>query len=110
MAHYLVQAVYKPEAVVALAKNPQDRVEVLRQIVEKLGGKLEAGGLAFGGFEPEMVAICSLPSHTIAAALAISISAGGSVKAIKTTPLITGAEGLEAMSKAANAGYRPPGL
>lgn len=110
MAHYLVQAIYKPEAVAALAKNPQDRVEVLRQVVEKLGGKLEAGGLAFGGFDSELVAICNLPNNISAAALAISISVGGSVKAIKTTPLITGAEGLEAMTKAANAGYRAPGL
>jgi hypothetical protein len=31
------------------------------------------------------------------------------VKAIKTTPLMTMEEGMEAMRKAAAAGYRPPG-
>jgi len=110
MSHYLVQAVYKPEAVIALAKNPQNRVEIVRQTVEKLGGRLESGGLVFGDVESELVAICEMPDNVAAAALSISISVGGAVKSVKTTPLITGAEGLEAMKKAANAGYRAPGL
>jgi uncharacterized protein with GYD domain len=110
MAHFLIQAVYKPEALIALAKNPQNRVEVVRQVVEKLGGKLESGGIAFGELGLEMVAICAMPDHVSAAALSIAVSVGGAVKSIKTTPLITGAEVLEAMNKAAKAGYRPPGL
>lgn len=110
MAHFLVQAVYKPEAVAALAKNPQNRIEVVRQVVEKLGGKLISGGLAFADLESELVAICDLPDNVSAAAFSISISVGGMTRAIKTTPLITGPEGLEAMTRAANAGYRAPGL
>jgi len=93
-----------------MAKNPQNRVDVVRQVVEKLGGRLESGGLMFGDADSELVAICEMPDNVSAAALSISISVGGAVKSIRTTPLITGAEGLEAMCKAANAGYRAPGL
>lgn len=110
MGQFLLQAVYKPEALQALARNPQNRVEVIRQLIEKLGGKLVAGGLIFGDFEPELVAICELPDNICAAALALAINVGGLVKALKTTPMISGEEGLEAFSRAANAGYRPPGL
>jgi hypothetical protein len=39
----------------------------------------------------------------------MAASAGGAVKATKTTPLMTMEEGIEAMRKAGTAGYRPPG-
>jgi uncharacterized protein with GYD domain len=110
MTRYLIQAVYKPEAVIALAKNPQDRVEAIRTVVEKLGGKLEAGGLALGENDLELVAICNFPDQMTATAFIIAISAGGSVKSTHTTPLISGHEAIEALQKATNAGYRPAGL
>ena len=110
MALYLVRAVYKPEAVVALSKSPQNRIDTIRRIVEHLGGVVESGGMAFGGVTSELVAICDMPDQVSAAALAIGVSAGGSVEQITTTPLITGEQGLDALKKAANAGYRPPGL
>ena len=40
--------------------------------------------------------------------LTLLAAAGGSVKSIKTTPLMSIAEGLEAMKKAAASGYTPP--
>jgi uncharacterized protein with GYD domain len=110
MLHYLIQAVYKPEVIAALAKSPQDRVEIVREVVERLGGKLDAGGLLFGDVDLQLVGICNLPDNITAAALTMCISAGGSVTSVKTTPLISGVETLQALKKAAAAGYRPPGL
>jgi uncharacterized protein with GYD domain len=110
MVHYFVRAAYKPEAVAALAKSPQNRVEAVSAVVRRLGGTLEAGGLLFGDVDLQLVAICSLPDNVTAAALAIAISTGGMVASVRTTPLLSGTEGLEALAKAANAGYRPPGL
>lgn len=110
MPLYLVRAVYKPEAVVALTKSPQNRVETVQRVVEQLGGQLKSGGMAFGGETSQLVAICEMPDAVSAAALAVSVSAGGSVEQITMTPLISGEEGLEALKKAASAGYRPPGL
>ena len=110
MAPFLIQAAYRPEAVVALAKTPQNRVEAIRVVVERLGGKLEGGGLALSESDLEFVAICNFPDQTTAAAFLIAVAAGGSVRSTRMTPLLSGGEAIEALQKAANAGYRPPGL
>jgi uncharacterized protein with GYD domain len=108
MPYYLMQAAYTADAWAAMVKNPQNRMEAIRPVVEKLGGKLEGGWLAFG--EHDVVAICQMPNNVSAAALAMAASAGGAVKSIKTTPLMTVEEGIEAGRKAQGAGYRPPSL
>jgi uncharacterized protein with GYD domain len=87
-------------------KNPQDRIEAVRPVIERLGGKLESGWLTFGDYD--LICIVHMPDNASAAALSIAASAGGAVRAMKTTPLLTAAEGTEAMRKAAAAGYRPP--
>jgi len=89
-----------------MAKNPQNRVDAVRPVAERLGGKLEHGWLAFGDYD--IVAILQMPDNASAAAFSIAASAGGAVKAIKTTPLMTTEEGIAAMKKASAAGYRPP--
>jgi uncharacterized protein with GYD domain len=106
MAYYLVQVAYTPEACAALIKNPQNRTEAVRPVVEKLGGKVAGTWLAFG--EYDVVLIAQMPDNVSAAAFSMAVSAGGALKACKTTPLMTPEEGIEAMRKAAGAGYRPP--
>lgn len=106
MPYYLIQAAYTAEAWATMVKNPQNRIEAVRPVVEKLGGRIEGGWLAFG--EYDIVAICHMPNNLNAAAFSMAAAAGGAVKAIKTTPLMTPEEGIEAAKKAAKAGYRPP--
>ncbi len=106
MPHYLVQAAYTPDAWAGLAKNPQDRAEAIRPVIEALGGKLVSFYVSFGEYDALVVA--EMPDNVSAAAVSIAASAGGSVKAVKTTPLMTVQEGMEAMRKAGQAGYRPP--
>ncbi len=106
MSYYLTQANYTTEALATLIKKPQDRSAVVRAAVEKLGGKLEGLWLAFG--EYDIVALCQMPDNTSAAAIALAVAAGGGVRAIKTTPLLTFEEGREAMKKAAQCGFRAP--
>ena len=107
MPYYLVQAAYTAEAWAAMVKNPQNRLDAVRPAIEKLGGKIVGGWLAFGKYD--IVAVCEMPNNVSAAAFAMAGAAGGAVKAIKTTPLMTPEEGIEAAKKAAGAGYRPPG-
>ena len=38
----------------------------------------------------------------------VAAAAGGALRALKTTPLLTTEEGLEVMKKAGGVGYRPP--
>lgn len=106
MPYYLIQAAYTAEAWAAMVKSPQNRIEAVRPVVEKLGGRIEGGWLAFG--EYDIVAICHMPNNLNAAAFSMAAAAGGAVKAIKTTPLMTPEEGIEAAKKAAKAGYHPP--
>ncbi len=44
MPLYMYQLSYTPEAVAALVKEPQDRIEAVRPAIEALGGKLAAAG------------------------------------------------------------------
>ena len=53
-----------------------------------------------------LLVICDMPDNISAAALSMAISAGGAVKAAKTTPLMTFDEGLEALQRAKQPGTR----
>lgn len=106
MAHYMIQAAYTAEGWASLIKSPQDRGEAIRPMIEQLGGKLGAFYLAFG--EYDVVGLAEFPDNASAAAFSIAAAAGGAVKGVKTTPLMTVQEGMEAMRKAGGSGYRPP--
>ena len=106
MAHYLLQVAYTPEAWAGLLKNPHDRTAALKPVLDKMGGKFESAYFAFGDYD--VVAILQMPANVDTAAFAMAAAAGGSIKSIKTTPLLSIAEGLEAMKKAAASGYTPP--
>jgi uncharacterized protein with GYD domain len=103
---YLLQVAYTPEAWAGLIAHPHDRIDVVRPAVEKLGGKITQGWFAFGDYD--LIAIVEMPSNVEAAAFSLAASAGGAVRAIKTTPLMSTAEGIEAMKKAAKSGYKAP--
>jgi len=104
MTHYMAQVAYSTEGWQALVKNPQNRIEAVRPAIEKLGGKIDTAYFAFG--EYDVVVIFQMPENVNAAAFAIAVAAGGACKSVKTTPLLTTAEAVEAMKKASTAGYR----
>jgi uncharacterized protein with GYD domain len=79
----------------------------VRAVVEKLGGTVEQSWMTFGDYDTMVVV--GMPDNASAAAFSIAVSGGGSCKAIKTTPLLSIEEGVEAMRKAAKCGYRPVG-
>src|SRR5260370_6204651 len=104
MPHYLHQVSYTPEAWARLIATPQDRIAAIRTPIEKLGGRINTAFFAFGDYD--VVVITDMPDNVSAAAIAIAFAAGGAVKTSKTTPLISTAETLEALKKAATSGYR----
>jgi uncharacterized protein with GYD domain len=107
MALFLVQVAYTSEAWAVQLHNPLDRREAVSQVVERLGGYVESAYYAVGDYDA--ILIIEMPDNVRAAAFSLAVSAGGAVKAIKTTPLLTIEDGIEAMRKGAGAGYRPPG-
>jgi uncharacterized protein with GYD domain len=106
MAHFLLQVAYTSEAWATLVQNPQDRIGVVSKAIENLGGRLTGGWLSFG--EYDTVAILEAPDNVAAAAFSMAVAAGGACKSVKTTPLLSVAEGLAAMAKAGTLGYAPP--
>jgi len=104
MPSYLLQVSYSSEAWASLLKEPQNRLDAVRKSIEKLGGSITGGWLAFGDYD--IVAILDMPDNTSAAAFAMAAAAGGACKAVKTTPLLTVDEGIAAMHKAAGSGYK----
>jgi uncharacterized protein with GYD domain len=107
MAYYLLQGAYTSESWKSLVGNPTDRVEAVRPIIEKLGGTVEGAWFTFGDYD--VILVMQMPDNVSAAAFSLAVAASGAFKAHKTTPLMTIADGVEAMKKAAGAGYRPPG-
>ena len=107
MAKYLFQAAYTSEAWAAQLQNPQNRVEAIRPVIAGLGGRIESVYFAFGDYD--VVGIVEMPNNVSMAAFSLAAAAGGAVKTVKTTPLLTIEEGIEAMRKASGTGYRPPG-
>jgi uncharacterized protein with GYD domain len=106
MAYYLVQAAYTPEAWAMMIETPQGLLAGMRSLVESLGGTLEGAWLTFG--EYDAVLICQMPDHISAAAVSMAASAEGSVRVIKTVPMMTVEESLEALKRAtATAGPHP---
>jgi uncharacterized protein with GYD domain len=107
MASYLVQASYTSEALASLVKNPENRAEIVKKTAKKLGGKLSGSWLSFG--EYDLVMIVEMPDNVSMASFAIAASAGGSLKDVKTTALMSTDEALSAVKKASKSGYKPIG-
>ena len=106
MAHFLLQVAYTAEGWAALVKQPHNRLDEVRPVVARLGGSVDNQWMSFGDYD--VVVLLQLPDSVSAAAFSIAVSAGGAVRAVKTTPLMSVEEGMDAMHKAGDVGYIPP--
>ena len=107
MPHYLQQVAYSTEGWAALVKKPQNREEVLRALIEKLGGRLVSFYYAFGEYDG--VFVSEMPDETTVTAAVLAAISPGHVKAVKTTVLLTTEQTMEAMHKAGAQKYQAPG-
>ena len=107
MPTFMVQASYTSPAWNKLVQRPENRMEALRPVVEKLGGEIIAWYYAFGDYD--VVVLFDVPSNVNAAAFSMAIAGSGAVRDFKTTILMTPDEGFVALLLAQGAGYRPPG-
>lgn len=98
MAFYLIEAGYTAEAFKAMTANPQDREAAVRAMVEAAGGKLHHFFFAFGDYDAVM--LVEAPGDGEVASALMTAAATGSVSKLKTTKLMTSAEGMDAMAKA----------
>ena len=106
MPIYMSQFTYTPEAWAALTRNPADRREGLRALLEKLGGRLIELYYGFGEYDGVM--LLEAPDDTSAVAGVLAAIGAGHLKSIKTTKLLTVEETMQAMRKAGELSYQGP--
>lgn len=107
MPSYLVQVSYSQSALAAMIQNPENRAEAVRKPIENLGGHPGPFWFCFGDYD--IVGTVEMPNNVSAAALALAFGAGGGVSDVKTTPLLSTEEAMEALKKAGTCGYKAAG-
>ena len=106
MPFYLSQFAYTAEAIAAMTKNPQDRSISVRELAQKLGGRLIGFYYCFGEYDG--IALSEAPDDMTATAVVMAAVSAGHIKAIKTTKLYTVEETMEAMRKAGSLTFQGP--
>lgn len=105
MPKYLLQVSYTLEGVKGVLKDGGSaRRAVAQAAVKSAGGKVESFHFAFGSTDAYVIA--ELPDNAAAAALALTVSAGGGAT-VATTALLTPEEIDKAVGTTVK--YRPPG-
>jgi uncharacterized protein with GYD domain len=106
MPLYLCQGAYSSESWAAQIKNPGNRMGNPARIwCESVGGKLVGAWYCFGDYD--FVFIADMPDNESMSAVALAIAAGGAVRVLKTTVLMSGEEAVGAMRKANAVSYKP---
>jgi uncharacterized protein with GYD domain len=96
---FMYQAAYTPESWAKQLKTPRNRVDTVgKAMCEAVGGRLVCAAYCFD--EYDLIIIANVPDDESMAAISLAIAAGGAIKAAKTTKLLSGAQGVEAMRKA----------
>jgi uncharacterized protein with GYD domain len=107
MPLYLSKFSYTPETWARMIKKPEDRRKAAQSYIESVGGKLHGFWYAFGGHDGYN--LWEAPDNVSMAAVALAISAGGALSSFETTMLLTVEETIDALGKAGQLRYQPPG-
>ena len=107
MPKYLVHGSYTLDGVKGLVKEGGiSRKTKISNVVEHLGGKVEAFYFAFGS--DDFYTIIDLPNNVSTAALSLAASAGGGLRS-NIVVLLTPEEIDQATKKVNEVAYQPPG-
>ncbi len=107
MPHYLTRFSYTPETWARLISNPEDRRQAATTYIESIGGRLHGFWYAFGPHDG--YTLWEAPDNVAMAAVTLALSAGGALGSVETTVLMSVDEAMEAMRRAQQVRYRPPG-
>jgi len=107
MPLYLSKFSYTSETWARLMANPEDRREAARTYIESVGGELHGFWYAFGSHDG--FTLWEAPDNVSMAAVAVALAGGGAISSLETTVLLTVDEAMEAIRKAEQVRYRPPG-
>jgi len=107
MPRYLSLFAYTPEAWAALIRKPEDRSQAVSTLCEQLGAKLIDLYYSFGEYDGLL--ITEAPDDVTASAVILAAISPGHVKSIKTMPLLTVEQTMDALRKAGIVSFRAPG-
>ena len=107
MTLFLTRFSYTAETWARLVQNPEDRRDAARTYIEAVGGTLHGFWYAFG--EYDAYSLLEAPDSVSMAAVAMAISGGGALTKHETTVVLTVEETMDAMRRASEIRYRPPG-
>jgi uncharacterized protein with GYD domain len=107
MSLYLMRFSYTPETWTRLIQSPEDRRDAARSYIEQVGGQLHGFWYGFGEYDG--YALLEAPDSVSMAGVILAIAGGGALSGVETTVLLTVEETLEALNKARDIRYRPPG-
>jgi uncharacterized protein with GYD domain len=107
MPLYLTKFSYTPETWARLIGKPEDRRAAAKTYIESVGGKLHGFWYAFGTHDGYN--LWEAPDNVSMAAVALAISSGGALSSFETTALLSVEDTMEALRKAGQVRYRPPG-
>jgi uncharacterized protein with GYD domain len=107
MPLYLSKFSYTPETWARLIGNPEDRRKAAQSYIESVGGRLHGFWYAFGPHDA--YTLWEAPDNVSMAAVALAIGAGGALSSLETTVLLTVEDTMDALRRAGQVRYRPPG-
>ena len=108
MARYLAILEVRGEAFGSLIKNPEDRKIATEPLLGAIGAEVEH--YWFGVGTNTLYLVTNAPDDDInLEAITMLICASGIVQSINMVTLMTSAEAVDAMKKAGELSYRPPG-
>ena len=106
MARYLFQLSYTSEAMSTLISNPQDRGAIIRERIQRLGGRIETFDFCFGTYH--VATIIEFPDDETMEAISMAVWASGAINDMNITVLIPMENAVRAMTRARASGYLPP--
>ena len=107
MPLYLTRFSYTPETWARLIGNPEDRRQAAQTYIESVGGQLHGFWYAFGPHDG--YTLWEAPDNASMTAVALALAAGGALSSVETTVLMSVDEAMDAMRRAQQVRYRPPG-
>ena len=100
MPWFFLQTKYASQSFDAMIKKPQNRFNIMREVVKNAGGTLHAFFYTLGS-ESDVMAIVEAPSYERLSAFLMVYAASPDYRGFsKITPLLSPEEGLEAMKLA----------
>jgi uncharacterized protein with GYD domain len=108
MSRFLFEVSYTSESWATQVNTHANVIDRISPLVKKLGGSIDSVYYTFG--DRDLVALVDFKTPEDAAAFSLAAAAGGALKSIRTTPLLTVDQGMAAMKKADAVAttYHPP--